>query len=103
MNSRSETKPEVESLRQELMAEFEEEQGEDWQSLNAPGTYGCHELLDRTYLVSNMLDSYVLTHPACVQNPQWFALAQQASDALHDLYQRISAVHLDAEAPSAPG
>ena len=103
MNSRGEPKAEVESLRRELMAEFEAEQGEDWQSLNAPGTYGCHELLDRTYLVSNMVESYVLTHPACVQNPQWFALAQRASDALQDLYQRISAEHLDAEAPSAPG
>ena len=102
MNSRGEPKAEVESLRQELMAEFEAEQGEDWQSLNAPGTYGCHELLDRTYLVSNMVESYVLTHPACVQNPQWFALAQRASDALQDLYQRISAEHLDADSPSAP-
>ncbi len=101
MNARGETKPEVESLRQELMAEFEEEQGADWQSLNAPGTYGCHELLDRTYLVSNMVEAYVLTHPACVQNPQWFALAQQASAALHDLYQGISAEHLESESPSA--
>jgi hypothetical protein len=42
-----------------------------------------------------MVDDYVFTHPACVQNQEWFALAKQASDALADLYIRIGAAQCD--------
>ena len=40
-------------------------------------------------------NAHVRTHPACVQNREWFALAEQAVVALHELYQRIGAAHLD--------
>jgi hypothetical protein len=41
------------------------------------------------------VEQYVLSHPACAQNQEWFALADQAVTALRELYQRIGAVHLD--------
>jgi hypothetical protein len=58
-----------------------------------PGTFGCHELLDRTSLVADMIERFVLSHPACAQNPNWYALAEQATACLRDLYQRIGAEH----------
>jgi hypothetical protein len=59
-----------------------------------PGSFGCHELLDRTAMAADLVEKYVRSHPACVQNPDWFALAEQAVAALRELYQRIGAEHL---------
>jgi hypothetical protein len=60
-----------------------------------PGSFGCHELLDRTSLAADFVERYVRSHPACVQDPDWFALAEQAVTALQELYQRVGAAHLD--------
>jgi hypothetical protein len=62
-----------------------------------PGSFGCHELLDRTNLVADNLEEWILSHPACVQNAEWYALADRAVTALRELYQRIGAEHLEAE------
>jgi hypothetical protein len=83
-----------ESYRQELLAEMDAEHGPDWSRLNAPGSFGCHELLDRTNLVGDLVEESVLNHPACIGNPEWFALASQAVESLRDLYQRIGQEHL---------
>jgi hypothetical protein len=87
---------EREDERQQLIADLTADQGPDWARLNRPGSFGCHELLDRTALVENLVEEYLLSHPACVQNPEWFRLAEQASAALQELYQRIGAAHLTA-------
>ena len=60
------------------------------------GSFGCHELLDRLHLVSQILQEYVLEHPACVLQPAWFAAASKAADTLSDLYQVIGGGHLHA-------
>jgi hypothetical protein len=60
-----------------------------------PGSYGCHEVLDRTAMLMKTVDEYILGHPACVNNKEWFALAYQAVDALNQLYQRVGAEHLE--------
>jgi len=86
----------VEKGRQRRADELSAEQGPDWSEPYKPGSFGCHELLDRTALAANMVEEYVLSHPACVQDREWFALAEQAAAALHELYQRIGADHLDA-------
>ena len=75
--------------RSELQAEY----GEDWEEQWKPGTFGCHELLDRTYLLSILLDA-VLTHPSCALNAEWYRLADTASDAIATLYQSVGASHL---------
>jgi hypothetical protein len=90
----------TEAERQHRVAELVADYGPDWSEQYKPGSFGCHELLDRTSLAADLVERYVSDHPACVQNPDWFALAEQAAAALHELYQRIGAEHLDD--PSQP-
>jgi hypothetical protein len=85
----------AEQDRQQRAAELSAEQGPDWAESYKPGSFGCHELLDRTALAANMVEEYVLSHPACVQDREWFALAEQAAAALRELYQRIGTDHMD--------
>ncbi len=85
---------EVEQDRQQILNEAAEDHGPNWGEQFQPGSFGCHELLDRTALVSDLLQRFVLSHPACALNPDWYALADQASTALCELYQQIGAAHL---------
>lgn len=81
--------------RQQLIEELKTEQGPDWAKGYKPGSFGCHELLDRTSLIAGMVEEHVLNHPACARNRDWYALAEKAAAALHELYQRVGAEHLD--------
>jgi len=91
---------EAEQARQERATELNTEQGVEWADAYRPGSFGCHELLDRTALVGDTVEQYVLSHPACAANAEWYALADQAASALRELYQRIGAAHVDAEPPA---
>ena len=93
----TDTEQERRQCLEEMLAEHEPQ----WLDQFKPGSFGCHELLDRTMLAANLVDEYVRSHPACVQNPEWFALAEQAMSALEELYQRIGAEHLDEKDPAA--
>jgi hypothetical protein len=81
--------------RQQLIDEMIAEHGPQWSEPYKPGSFGCHELLDRTSMAADIVEQYVLSHAACVQNQDWFALADQAVAALRELYQRVGAEHLD--------
>lgn len=94
--------PEAEQERRERIDELADEHGPRWLDAFKPGSFGCHELLDRTLLVANLVEQSILSHPACVHDPEWFALARQASDALAELYQRVGAAHLAEEDDQAP-
>lgn len=87
--------PELEQERQQFIDELIADEGPQWADSFVPGTFGCHELLDRLILAAENLEGHVRTHPACVQNAEWFALADQAVTALHELYQRVGAEHLE--------
>ncbi len=89
----------VERDRQRQADELAAESGPAWADAYRPGTFGCHELLDRTAQLSDLLERQLLDHPACVANPAWYQLAEQARAALGELYQRIGAEHLDADEP----
>ena len=95
---------ETEQERQQLLDEMEADYGAGWREQFKPGSFGCHELLDRTSWLGDTLEAYVLSHPACIQNPQWYALANQAVTALRELYQRIGAEHMEptSDASSLP-
>src|SRR5262245_48522217 len=80
---------------QQRIAEMIAEHGPQWSEPYKPGSFGCHELLDRTSMAADIVEQYVLSHPACAQNKDWFALADQAVAALRELYQRRGAEHLD--------
>jgi hypothetical protein len=87
----------TEQERQQRIKEIQADHGPQWTEQYNPGSFGCHELLDRTSLAADIVEQYVLSHPACVQNRDWFALAEQAVTALREMYQRIGAEHLDAQ------
>ena len=83
---------EIESARQEYLETFKAD-GESSEQF-VPGTLGCHEFLDRTSVMMDTLERFVLSHPACVHNKEWFALAYQAVNHLNNLYQKVGAEHL---------
>ena len=88
---------EVEKERLQEVAELAADAGPDWINNYKPGSFGCHELLDRTSMFADMLDQQIQRHPSCVANPEWFFLAEQAAAALRELYQQIGAEHLEKE------
>ena len=49
----------------------------------------AHEVLDRTSIVQEMVDNYLLRHPYVAFNSDVFSLIEQASDALAKAYQLI--------------
>src|SRR3954468_10014267 len=89
---------EVERERLRQAAELAAESGEHWAGEFRPGSHGCHELLDRAALLSDLLERHLLSHPACLANPGWYLLAEQAAAALRELYQQVGAEHLGDEA-----
>ncbi len=95
---------ESEQERRRRLEALASEQGPGWEGASQPGTFGCHELLDRTALIADMVERSLLEHPSCLQNEEWFALAERAASALHELYQKIGGVHLDEpETPDEDG
>ena len=94
--------PDTEQERQRYIEEMSADHGLDWAEQYRPGTFGCHELLDRTALVADLAERYLRSHPACIQDPDWFALAERAVVALHELYQRVGEKHLESTEPGVP-
>ena len=84
---------EIERERSEKLAELDAD-GPEWRERFAVGSFGCHELLDRTHLVSNLLWEFVIEHPSCLANPSWYAQAREAFALLDDLYQKVRAEHV---------
>lgn len=94
MNNVTARLDEIEQDRQQILSDVAADQGPNWSEQFQPGSFGCHELLDRTALVSDLLQRYILTHPACALQPDWYALADQAAAALCELYQQIGAAQV---------
>lgn len=88
---------ELREERKQLIKELIADHGPDWETQYRPGSLGCHELLDRTSLLVDTVDRFVLSHPACVRNEEWFVLACEAVRILNELYQRVGEAHLSAE------
>jgi hypothetical protein len=58
-----------------------------------PGSFGFHELLDRSYLVAELFSREIAQHPSA-KHPKLAARIQRLEDGLFDLYQRIGSLHL---------
>ena len=101
MNPHSAKAPDLERERQRHIEELIAEHGPQWSEPYKRGSFGCHELLDRTSMAGDIVEQYVLSHPACAQNQDWFALADRAVAALRELYQRIGEAHLDDQGATA--
>lgn len=93
---------ETERNRLGLLAEIAEAHGPEWREHFQPGSFGCHELLDRAAWLADAVEELVLTHPSCALNPKWYALADQAAAALRELYQCVGAEHLGKDDEPAP-
>jgi hypothetical protein len=53
------------------------------------GGFGGHELLDRSHLISTMVDDFLLNHPAALLNPELYEQATKASKAIARLCQMV--------------
>jgi hypothetical protein len=60
-----------------------------------PGTFGCHEALDRCSILCEQVDS-LSQHPAIVMEPEWRKKAVTATNLLAELYQDIGRKHMSA-------
>jgi hypothetical protein len=89
----------VEQERQRHVDELVADSGPGWADDFRPGSHGCHELLDRTAMLADLVERHLLEHPACVANPAWYRRAEQAAAALRDLYQEVGAEHLAGQEP----
>ena len=94
MNELMNDQDELERERQQYIDDAKDPE-DDWEGMSKPGGYGCHELLDRTALIMKNVEEFIVSHPACLSNKEWFALARQASEALHELYQQVGGEHLE--------
>jgi hypothetical protein len=56
------------------------------------GGFGGHELLDRSHLISTMVDDFLLNHPAALLNPELYEQATKASRAVAKLYEMVGQV-----------
>ena len=93
---------EAERQRQELLKEFSAERAQDDAGNYRLGSFGCHELLDRTALIMRLLEEQVVEHPACFQRPDWFFLAHEATATLNRLYQEVGREHLSVREQGSP-
>jgi hypothetical protein len=81
MSRNRESPQEIESQRQESLRELESDGEKARLEHFSPGTFDCHELLDRTILLAEQVERSILSHPACIQNREW-ALSQNEAFAL---------------------
>lgn len=92
------TVDEIEAERIERLEQLDREHADQpgWRERFAPGSFGCHEALHTASILQAVLDDHLLDHPAVVLDPECFALASRASEALAELYQAIGERHGDA-------
>ena len=57
------------------------------------GSYGFHELLDRSCLVAELFSREIADHPAA-KHPKLAKRIQRLEDGLFDLYGKIGNLHL---------
>jgi hypothetical protein len=79
-----------EEYRQDLLKELGDDERDRW----TPGSFGCHELLDRIHIMTNQFESLVVQHNSCILQPEWFHEACRIRDQIDALYQKVGAIHL---------
>ena len=64
MSIESTAEIDAEAERQERLADLIAEHDSSWLEQFKPGTFGCHELLDRAAFFAKILEDSLLSHPA---------------------------------------
>ena len=60
----------------------------------APGSFGCHEALHMASVLAEIVAQRLCDHPSIQMNQEWRAKADEARQALFDLYQMMGEKHL---------
>ena len=55
-----------------------------------PGSFGSHEAANRTMLIMDNLEHYLLKHPTIIMNEQAYHQAFAACELLMDVYQKVA-------------
>ena len=93
---------EIEQDRLRRAAELAAESGEEWAAGYRAGEPGCHELLDRTAVLSDMLERHLL-HPACVATLSGICWRNRRRPRCAELYQQVGELHLGEEKRTEQG
>jgi hypothetical protein len=72
---------EIEKERRNRLDELTAERGSGWEVPYQQGGFGCHELLDRTCLLTDQIEESILSQSSCVPNADWYALAARAIES----------------------
>jgi hypothetical protein len=70
-------------------------EGETIEMRFGPGTFGYHELLDRANLMLINWESFIVSHPATLLDPERYEKAQLIVEAMADFYQVVGAGDCD--------
>lgn len=72
---------------QNLSEEYDESLEEISKRFN--NKIGRHEAMDRSFIIGEQIEDYLLNHPYIIFKPECYKLAFQARELLASLYQRI--------------
>lgn len=67
-----------------------------------PGSYGCHEALHVSSMLTDIAEAHLLKHPAILLDSELYRRARDIHGALFDLYQAIGEKHLADQADMKP-
>lgn len=59
-----------------------------------PGSFGFHEALDRTYLVSEHWESFIMGHPSVFLDAELYREANTILTAVTNFYSKLGQKHL---------
>jgi hypothetical protein len=62
-----------------------------------PGSFGAHEAGDRTFIIYENIESYLLRHPTIAMNKEAFEKTYKAFELLLEVYQEIACDHVKIE------
>lgn len=74
------------------------EHGSDFQLKERfkPGSYGCHEAIDRCDTVIDLIEDRLLSHPSIYLNQELYRKMRIAQQFLTDCYEELFTIHDEA-------
>lgn len=81
---------EIESDRLEDLKEVSDTWEERFKERFEFDSFGHHEASDRSYIVAENFESYVLKHPTVVMYPELYRDAHKISEILYEFYNAVS-------------
>lgn len=81
----------IELYRQETIKNLPEIYGEELEEIRKRfnNEIGRHEALDRSFMISENIESFLVDNPYIIFRPECYRLAFQAQELLIELYQAV--------------